>query len=118
MAANQKPIGSFWTPPASFRVNGLLVVWDFCFLAVWAARPALKKKVWATFEGGFFMFVRAEKRRKYIFCSFLTYIFYALEINHELILGIIRIYNGGMIIFSPDHQVKLTANNVLIKNNG
>ena len=41
-------------------IKGLLVVRDFCFWAVWAAGPVHKKKVggrlWATFEGGFFMF--------------------------------------------------------------
>ena len=41
-------------------IKGLLVIWDFCFWAVWAAGPIHKKKVrgrlWATFEGGFSMF--------------------------------------------------------------
>ena len=26
-------------------IRGLSVVWDFCFLAVWAAGPVLKKKL-------------------------------------------------------------------------
>ena len=33
-------------------------------------------------------------------------------------LGTVRLINGGMIVFSPDHQVKLIADNVLIMNNG
>ena len=42
-----------------FCIKGLVVVWDFCFWAVWAAGPVLKKnlgQLWATFEGGVFMF--------------------------------------------------------------
>ena len=45
-------------------IKGLLVVRDFRLWAVWAAGPALEKKLgqlWATFEGGFFMFSRAKK---------------------------------------------------------
>ena len=44
-------------------IKGLLVVRDFCFRAVWAAGPVLKKKLgrlWATFEGGFFIFSGAK----------------------------------------------------------
>ena len=40
-------------------IKGLLVKRDFCFWAVWAAGPVLQKKLgrlWATFEGAFFMF--------------------------------------------------------------
>ena len=40
-------------------IKGPLVVRDFCFWALWAARPVHKKvggQLWATFEGGFFMF--------------------------------------------------------------
>ena len=33
-----------------FCIKGLLVVLDFCFWAVWAARPVLKKRVWADYE--------------------------------------------------------------------
>ena len=32
------------------RIKGLLVVRDFCFWALWAARPLLKKRVWADYE--------------------------------------------------------------------
>ena len=45
-------------------IKGLLVVRDFCFWAIWAAGPVLKKKLvwlWATFEGGFFMFSGPKK---------------------------------------------------------
>jgi hypothetical protein len=69
-------------------IKGLLVVQDFCFWAIWAARPVHKKqglgRLWATFEGGFFMFsgaililiflncsVRAKKLHKIIFFFFL-----------------------------------------------
>ena len=42
------------------RIKGLLGVQDFCFWAIWAARPILKKRVgsqfWATFMDSFFMF--------------------------------------------------------------
>ena len=31
-------------------IKGLLVVRDFCFWAVWAAGPVLKKKFWADYE--------------------------------------------------------------------
>ena len=31
-------------------IKGLLVVWDFCFLAVWAAGPVHKKKLGADYE--------------------------------------------------------------------
>ena len=31
-------------------IKGLLGVRDFCFCAVWAARPVLKKRVWANYE--------------------------------------------------------------------
>ena len=46
-------------------IKGLLVVRDFCFWAVWAAGPVLKKKVggqlWASFECVFFYFFRVKK---------------------------------------------------------
>ena len=31
-------------------IKGLLMVLDFCFWAVWAAGPVLKKKFWADYE--------------------------------------------------------------------
>ena len=31
-------------------IKGLLVVRDFCFWALWAAGPALKRKIWADYE--------------------------------------------------------------------
>ena len=31
-------------------IKGLLVVQDFCFWAIWAAGPVLKKKSWADYE--------------------------------------------------------------------
>ena len=34
-------------------INWLLVVWDFCFLAVWAVGPVVKKKFWADYEQHF-----------------------------------------------------------------
>ena len=33
-------------------------------------------------------------------------------------LGTVRIIHGGMIVFSPHHKVKLTADNIVIMNNG
>ena len=38
--------------------------------------------------------------------------------SFPLYTGTIRLINGGMIIFSPNHQTKLTAADVLIMNNG
>ena len=41
-------------------IKGLFVVWDFCFWAVWAARPVLKKKgcgpIKSNFWGDFLCF--------------------------------------------------------------
>ena len=46
-----------------------MLVRDFCFLVIWVAGPEQKKKVsgrlWATFEGGFFMF--SEEKQIYRF---------------------------------------------------
>ena len=51
--------------------KGLLVVRDFCFWAVLAAGPMQKKKglgrLWATFEGGFFIFSGAKNYFKIFF---------------------------------------------------
>ena len=37
-------------------IKGLLVAGDFCFWAVWTARPVLKKKFWADYQQLFRMF--------------------------------------------------------------
>ena len=56
-------------------IKGILVVWDFCFWAVWAARPVLKKRLGANYEqllrpvfhvvGGQTQFVRAAQIIKF-----------------------------------------------------
>jgi hypothetical protein len=47
-----------------------LVVRDFCFWAIWAARPVTKTKFWVTFEGVFFMFSGAEQILKNLTMNF------------------------------------------------
>ena len=35
-----------------FCIKGLLVVWDFCFWAIWAAGPVREINLWVHFEQG------------------------------------------------------------------
>ena len=44
-------------------IKGLLVAWDLCFLAVWAAGPVHKRvggRLWTTFEDVSFTFLRSK----------------------------------------------------------
>jgi hypothetical protein len=53
-------------------IKGLLVVQDFCFWAVWAAKPALKNKVWADYEQllrAFFSCFQGQKKGFFQYCS-------------------------------------------------
>ena len=64
--SDREILGVFLTPAVSELepslntqscIKELLVVRDFCFLAIWAAGPVHKKKFGAYFEGGLFMFL-------------------------------------------------------------
>ena len=72
-----------------FCIKRLLVVRDFCFRAVWAAGPVLKKKLgrlWTTFEGGFFMFSWAKHFFKNFFENILASALKSCVISHYEII--------------------------------
>ena len=69
-SAEENNIGMLPSLNTQSCIKGLWVVRDFCFWAYWAARPVLKKKIWADYEqllrAGFSCF-QGQKKCKFFF---------------------------------------------------
>ena len=78
-------------------IKGLLLVRDFCFWAVWAAKLVQKNivgRLWATFECSFFMFSESKKKLWVVFFE-KHYSFRSKKLQNKLLL----LFFSFLIIF-------------------